>query len=77
MPKLSHEQLMEKAWSFIADLGITDDRAKYEADPDNTYLVEDIYKVRDAYYSDLESGRDFEEGETLWGFFERHGIKWE
>jgi hypothetical protein len=75
---LTHEQLMGKAWKFIEDLSITDDRAKYDADPDNAYLVENIYRVRDAYYDDLESGHDFEANrETLEDFFERHGIKWE
>ena len=76
MTKMSHEEMMGKAWKLIEDLNITDDRAKYKADPDNMYLVEDVYQVRDAYYSDLESGRDFE-GETLDAFFDRHGIKWE
>ena len=76
MTKMRHEEMMAKAWGFIEILSITDDRAKYEVDPDNTYLVEDVYQVRDAYYDDLESGRDVE-GEDLETFFARHGIKWE
>ena len=76
---MEHEQMMEKSWSFIHELGITDEREEYEKDPDNHYLVENIHAVRDAYCKDLEESNegDEEREEDLPGFFKRHGIKWE
>jgi len=68
---MTHEQMIEKAWRFIYDLQITDEKEKLT---DEGYLVENVYQVRDAYYADLESGHDFD-GEDLEGFFARHGIK--
>lgn len=74
--ELSHEDMMEKAWKFIEDVGITDDENVHAEDPDNRYLVENVHAVRDAYYSDLEDGLDIEE-EDVCGFLDRHGIKWQ
>ena len=71
---MTHEEMMSKAWRFIEDAGITEDEAAYKEDP-TLVLVEDIYKVRDAYYSDLESCISIE-GEDLYEFLNRHGIKW-
>lgn len=71
---MTHEQMMEKAWRFIHELGITDDREVFDADPDNHYLVSDITQVRDCYYADLEDGFDIE-GDLV-TFFERHNITW-
>jgi hypothetical protein len=68
---MTHEKMMEKAWRFIADMRISENREE-EAD----YYVENIHQVRDAYYADIESGHDFV-GESLEGFFTRHGIKWD
>ena len=76
MIKLSHEAMMEKAWMLIDQLGITEDREEYQKDIDNFYLVEDIHKVRDAFYSDFENGIDIED-EDLPGFFDRHSIEWQ
>jgi len=73
---MKHEQIMEKAWSLIRELGITEDKGEYANDPDNYYLVENIYTVRDAFYSDIENNID-KEGETLEEFFSRHNIEWE
>jgi hypothetical protein len=66
---MTHEKMMEKAWRFIADMRISENREE-EAD----YYVENVHQVRDAYYADLESGHDFE-GESLEDFFARHGIE--
>lgn len=73
---MSHEEMMDKAWRFIEDVGITDDENVHAEDPDNRYLVENVHAVRDAYYSDLEDGLDIEE-EDVCGFLDRHGIKWQ
>ena len=73
MEKMTHEEMMEKAWRFIADMEIADERKKLT---DEGYLVKDVYQVRDAYYADLESGHDFG-GEDMEGFISRHGIKFE
>lgn len=70
---MTHDQMMQKAWWFIHETGITDDPDKF-AEDNNLYLVEDIYQVRDAYYADLESGCDFGD-EDVCDFFNRHGIK--
>ncbi|MDD4000117.1 MAG: hypothetical protein PHX62_04395 [Bacilli bacterium] len=75
MTKLTHEQMMEKAWRFIHEIGITEDREEFENDASKIYFVENIYDVRDAYYNDLENGST--EDEDVMGFFNRHGIKYE
>lgn len=69
--RLSHEEMMGKAWRFIADMSISENK-----DERADYYVENVYQVRDAYYADIESGHDFE-GESLEDFLARHGIKWE
>ena len=71
MKKMTHEEMMEKAWRFIYDMEITDERKKLTGEG---YLVKDVYQVRDAYYADLESGHDFE-GEDMESFIVRHGIR--
>lgn len=67
---LSHEQKMDKAWRAIHDLGISEDMTTKP-----NYYVKNIYQVRDAFYSDLETGAAIE-GETVEEFFDRHGIEW-
>ena len=75
---MTYEQMMEKSWVFIHELGITDEIKEFGKDPDSHYLVENILAVRDAYCKDLEESAEAEENEEdLPGFFERHGIKWE
>ena len=71
---MKHEEMMNKAWRFIKEDGITEDEAAYKEDP-TLVLVDDIDKVRDAYYSDLENGVSIE-GEDLYEFLDRHGIEW-
>ena len=73
--KLSHEQKMLEAWRLINDLNITDSEEKFNSEPNIHYLVKDIYQVRDAFYSDLETEQQ-EKEEDLPAFFERHGIEW-
>lgn len=73
MEKLSHEEMMEKAWRFIADMEIVEEK---ESLTDTGYLVENLFQVRDAYYADIESG-DYREGEDVVGFLNRHCIEWE
>ncbi len=73
---MSHEQMMEKAWRLIGELGITEDKERYESNAEGFYLVENIHAVRDAFYSDLENGVEIEE-EDVCGFLDRHNIKWE
>jgi len=73
---MTHEQMMNRAWEFIREVGITEDKAEFQKDPDNVILVDDIYKVRDAYYSDLENGVN-DEDEDIYGFLDRHGIEWQ
>jgi hypothetical protein len=76
--KLSHEQIMEKTWKLIDELSITEDSAVYKQDPDAYYLVSDIYKVRDAFYSDMENGISFNgEDADLPSFFDRHRIEYQ
>ena len=65
---------MEKAWKFIYDAGITDDAEKHQADQ-NLILVENVHRVRDAYCKDLEADHHAED-EDVYGFLNRHGIKW-
>jgi len=71
---MTHGQMMEKAWRFIKDSDITDDRGEFEENPEG-YLVENIYLVRDAYYSDLEN--NIKKDEDIIGFLNRHNIKFE
>jgi hypothetical protein len=71
---MTHEEMMSKAWKFIENAGITDDAEEHKENP-NLVLVNDIYEVRDAYCSDLESGISIE-GEDLYEFLDRHGIEW-
>lgn len=70
---MTHEQMMEKAWRFIKEFGITEDREEFENNPEG-YLVKDIYEVRYAFYNDIESGK---EDNSLEEFFDRYGIKFE
>ena len=72
--KLSHEEMMEKAWEFIEGTGIADkDDTKIYENAD--YKVENIYQVRDAYYSDLETGEAYED-DSVEAFLARHNIEW-
>lgn len=71
---LSHEQMMEKSWRFIKEVGITDNREEFEENTEG-YLVENIYLVRDAYYSDLEN--NICKDENIIEFLNRHNIKFE
>ena len=68
---MTHEQMMEKAWRLIHELGITEKGDEAGAN----YVVENIYKVRDAFYDDFESGQDLE-GEDIETFFKRHNIEY-
>lgn len=68
--------MMYWAWQFIKEVGITEDEAEFLKDPDTTILVEDIYKVRDAYYNDLKYGY-VDENEDVYGFLDRHKIEWQ
>ena len=72
---MKHEEMMNRAWRFIEETGITEDKAVYQED-DTLILVDDVYRVRDAYYEDLESGVEIED-EDVCGFLDRHGIKWQ
>ena len=72
---MTHEQMMGKSWRFIKELGITENRDEFEENDPEGYLVENIYTVRDAYYSDLEN--DCVKDEEITDFFTRHSIKWE
>ena len=69
---MTHEQMMEKAWRFIHELGIAEKGDEAGA----SYVVENIYQVRDAFYADMENDYDAE-GEDLEGFFTRHGIAYQ
>ena len=71
---MTHEEMMRKAWEFIGNAPITDNKDDYEKD-NNLWLVEDIKLIRDAYYNDLESGQNFED-EDLDQFLNRHNIEW-
>jgi hypothetical protein len=70
---MTHEKMMDKAWKFIQDAGITDDAEEHKENP-NLVLVNNLYEVRDAYCDDLESGVNIEE--DLYEFLDRHGIEW-
>ena len=72
---MTHEKMMDMAWRFIESVGITEDKAAFEKD-DTLILVDDVYKVRDAYYSDLEKGYE-DEDEDIYQFLDRHGIEWQ
>ena len=71
---MTHEQMMEKSWRFIKELGITESKEEFQKNPEG-YLVKNVYTVRDAYYSDLENG--YVEDEEITDFFNRHNIKWQ
>ena len=73
MEKLSHEEMMNRAWQFIGAVSITDD---VDTKDEANYFVKNIYEVRDAYYADLESGY-YREGEDVVSFLNRHCIEWE
>lgn len=93
MAEMTHEKMMNWAWEFIEGLNwlITDDKAEFEKDPDHLVLVDDIDKVRDAYYDDLENGVNVEfevtptgafrpvqaQDEDIYQFLDRHGIEWQ
>ena len=74
--KMTHEEMMYWAWQFIKEVGITENEAEFLKDPDTTILVDDIYKVRDAYYNDLKYGY-VDEDEDVYQFLDRHGIEWQ
>lgn len=67
-----HVELMDEVWRTIRELGITDDPDKLTEDG---YLVEDIHKVRDAMYEELERGVVYDD-DDLPSFFGRHGIEY-
>lgn len=71
--QMTHEEKMQKAWDFIHNTGITDDKEEYEAAPESFWLVKDLYEVRDAFYDDLENGIG-DDDNGLTEFFERHKI---
>lgn len=71
---MTHEEMMNRAWKMIADCGITEDEGEYKEN-NELYLVESIYRVRDAYYSDLENDVVVED-EDVSEFLDRHGIEW-
>ena len=71
---MTHEEMMNKAWGFIEEIGFTENKKEYQKN-NELYLVEDIYSVRDAYYDDLEKGILIE-GEDVCGFLNRHKIDW-
>jgi hypothetical protein len=71
---MTHEEMMSNAWRFIADCGITEDEGEYKEN-NELYFVENIHRVRDAYYSDLENSVIVED-EDVPSFLDRHGIEW-
>jgi hypothetical protein len=71
--KMTHEEMMQEAWEMIATCGITENEDEYKENSE-LYFVENIYQVRDAYYSDIEN--DVVEDEDVPGFLDRHGIEW-
>ena len=73
MEKMTHEQMMGKAWRFIEEMGIVDDTSTVWS---AHYKVKDIYQVRDAYYSELENGEAHED-DSVEAFFARHSISWQ
>ena len=90
MAEMTHEKMMNWAWEFIREVGITEDEAEFQKDPDNIILVDDVYRVRDAYYDDLENGINVEfevsptgafqpvlQDEDVYQFLDRHGIEWQ
>ncbi|MCE5220137.1 MAG: hypothetical protein LLF98_02420 [Clostridium sp.] len=72
---MKHEEMMDKAWRFINETGITESKEDYEKNND-LILVESIYQVRGAYYADLENGKD-KDYEDVFEFLNKHGIKFE
>jgi len=73
---MTHEQTMEEVLNLIHELGITENRKKYNSNPADYFLVKDVYQVRNAYYQDLENNIKIE-GKDVPIFLERHGIKLE
>lgn len=71
---MTHTDLMQFAWRFIDEVGITDDKLAYEENPD-LILVEDIYAVRDAYYDILQRKGIVEELD-VYDLLDKFGIKW-
>ena len=71
---MRYEEIMNQSRQFISEVGITDEDEKYEKD--NTLIfVEDVEQVIKAYAEDLEN--DFhKDKEDVYGFLDRHGIKW-
>ena len=78
MTTMTHEEMMSKAQRFIEEISwlITEDKAAYQEDPTHLVLVDDIDRVKEAYYDDLENGFEDEE-EDIYGFLDRHGIEWQ
>lgn len=86
---MKHEEKMERAWKFIADVGITDDPEKFKEN-DRLIFVENLYSVRDAFYEFLEKkeellaqgwdkdNAEFEAfgAEDIYGFLDQHKIGW-
>jgi len=75
MEKMNREEMMDRAWRFIADCGITEDEGEYDTTTVYMYLVQDINQVRDALIADLGKGWDLTG--YLDDFFRRHNIQWE
>ena len=76
--KMTHEEMWNEAYAFIEGLNwlITEDEAEFQKDPTHLVLVDDIDKVKNAYYDDLENGYEDEE-EDIYGFLDRHEIEWQ
>ena len=73
---MTHEEMMDRAMKFIENVGLfTEDEAAYQED-NSLILVNDIDRVRDAYYDDLENGVN-DEDEDVYQFLDRHGIEWQ
>jgi hypothetical protein len=64
-----NRQSLKNLWRFIVEIGFYDDSQVPKG-----IWVENVYKVRDAYYSDLENG--IELNEDVYEFLDRHGIEW-
>lgn len=69
---MTYEKMVQDAWRLIQQLGLTEDENEFNAHQD-LYLVSDIYAVRDALITDVESGLRYED---LPGFLDRHKIAW-
>ena len=72
---MTHEEMWNKARQDIDDTGLfTEDEAEYREN-NALILVDDIDKVYEACYDDLEKGFE-DEDEDIYGFLDRHGIEW-